>query len=562
MFTYTNKKLGEILMTAGVLTEEDLSSALREQKKLKNRLGEILIENNHLTEQQLIDALVVQLGIPYLNLDNETISPETARLIPETIAKTNFIVPVRQQDDTLILAVADPLDYNIINDMSIYTGLKIEPVIAEKEKIQKKIRNAYAIQNAYNAAKELVKDAESYNRSTEYTSVSEVQSDQPVIKLVNMMIDQAVIMGASDIHIEPEDGKMRIRLRIDGRLIEFMETGGDIISSVVSRIKFIGGMNIAEKRIPQDGRISYKTQGRELDMRISVLPTIHGEKAVIRLMSTLGLELTKEELGFLPENLERYNQILSQANGIILVTGPTGSGKTTTLYTSLRDKKRSDINIITVEDPVESIIPGISQVQVNPKSGLTFGNALRSILRQDPDMVMVGEIRDEETAEIAVRVAITGHLVLSTMHTNDAPSAVVRLIDMGIEPFLVSASVIGVVSQRLLRRICPKCKKSYMADDRIKKLLNISEEETVTLYKGEGCEFCNSMGYKGRIAIHEVMPVTSAIRKAINDKSSTDEIREIARSQGMTLLKENAIRLVTEGITSADEYIYMFYGEM
>lgn len=560
MFSYTNRKLGEILVTAGALSEDELKKALEEQKVSKKRLGEILIENKHLTQQQLIDSLVVQLGIPYIDLDYEQIPSEIIKLIPETIAVVNAIVPVKKDNNTLTLAVADPLDYGIINDMGIYTGLKIEPVIAEKEKILEKLRSVYAVQKAYEVAKELVRDNEPFKKPV--GNIQTEVSDQPVIRLVNMMIEQAVLMNASDIHIEPEDNKMRIRFRIDGRLVVYMETGGDIISSVVSRIKFIGNMNIAEKRIPQDGRITYNHNGRKMDMRISVMPTVYGEKVVIRLLSTAGLDFTKEQLGFLPENLSVFNKILSQQNGIILVTGPTGSGKTTTLYTALKDKRRTDVNIITVEDPVEAFIPGITQVQVNPKAGLTFASALRSVLRQDPDSVMIGEIRDEETAQIAVRVAITGHLVFSTMHTNDAPSAVIRLIDMGIEPFLVSASVIGVISQRLVRKICPRCKKSYTPNEQDLRFLELDENSAVTLYKGDGCDFCNRTGYKGRTAIHEVMPVTAEIRKAINEKRNMDELRELAASQGMISLQDNAKKLVLNGTTALHEYVEMFYGEV
>jgi len=329
--------------------------------------------------------------------------------------------------------------------------------------------------------------------------------------------------------------------------------------SVASHLKFIGNMNIAEKRIPQDGRMTHKIGGREIDLRISILPSIHGEKVVIRIMNSLGVELTKDKLGFLPSNLEKFEKMLMSPHGIILVTGPTGSGKTTTLYAALKEKTRGDINIITVEDPVEALISGLTQVQVNPKAGLTFAAALRSILRQDPDVVMIGEIRDEETAEIATRVAITGHLVLSTLHTNDAASAILRLTDMKIEPFLVAASLVGVISQRLIRTICPKCKIAYKASSEEAYILGVAEG--TLLYKGNGCESCKKTGYRGRIAIHEVMPITPRIRRAIHDRKTSDEIQVYAIEDGMISLKENVRVLVVNGTTTLNEMNEIFYGE-
>ncbi len=425
----------------------------------------------------------------------------------------------------------------------------VNVVIAEKKKILDQIHQAYTSQKAFDAARELSKDAE----EEELEEFPE-ESDEPIIRFVNNMIDQAVILKASDIHIEPQEKALRIRFRIDGKLTVYMETGADLIAPVVSRIKFISNMNIAEKRVPQDGRISYKSAGKDVDLRISVLPSVFGEKVVIRITTALGLEMTKEGIGFLPENWKSsIPHQKSPRDHFGLRTHRFG--KTTTLYTALREIKREDINIVTVENPVEMIIEGITQVEVNAKAGLTFAAALRSILRQDPDVVMVGEIRDPETAEIAISAAITGHLVFSTLHTFDAPSAIIRLLDMGVVPYMVSSSVAGVISQRLVRKLCPVCKEAYEAMESDRKLLGLSEGQTVTLYQPAGCEKCHFTGYQGRTAVHEVMMINHGIRHIINQSKGADEIREEALKGGMQTLEDNVRRLVLEGNTSISEYV-------
>ena len=547
---YTTMKLGQILVNSGVLSQQTLEKALSEQKGTTKRLGEILIENKHITERQLIDSLSHQLDIPYLDLDGMTVDETIAAIIPETMARINSLIPVRLEGNVLTVAIADPLDYNVIRNVEVYTGHMANVVIAEKKKILDQIHQAYTSQKAFDAARELSKDAE----EDELEEFPE-ESDEPIIRFVNNMIDQAVILKASDIHIEPQEKALRIRFRIDGKLTVYMETGADLIAPVVSRIKFISNMNIAEKRVPQDGRISYKSAGKDVDLRISVLPSVFGEKVVIRITTALGLEMTKEGIGFLPENLEKFNSLIKNPHGIILVCGPTGSGKTTTLYTALREIKREDINIVTVENPVEMIIEGITQVEVNAKAGLTFAAALRSILRQDPDVVMVGEIRDPETAEIAISAAITGHLVFSTLHTFDAPSAIIRLLDMGVVPYMVSSSVAGVISQRLVRKLGPVCKEAYEAMESDRKLLGLSEGQTVTLYQPAGCEKCHFTGYQGRTAVHEVMMINHGIRHIINQSKGADEIREEALKGGMQTLEDNVRRLVLEGNTSISEYV-------
>ncbi|MGX8700258.1 GspE/PulE family protein [Caproiciproducens sp.] len=555
----TNLKLGQILINSGVLTEEQLQQALERQKGTNVRLGKILIDNRFLTEMQIIRSLEKQLSIPYLDLSSVSLDPSLSSLVPEELARSNLIVPISRSGSILTVAVADPLDYNGINDIGIYTKLKVNPVIAEREKLETKIRELYTTQKAFAAAREL---------STAQPDIPPDQlegqtgTDQPIIRFVNNMIEQAVLLKASDIHIEPEEKSMRIRFRVDGRLSLYMETSAELIPSVVSRIKFIGGMNIAEKRIPQDGRINYRIGGKDIDMRISVLPCVFGEKVVIRITTALSFSLVKEEIGFLPENLEKFNSLLKNNHGILLLTGPTGSGKSTTLYTALKEIMREDINIVTVENPVEMIIPNITQVDVNAKAGLTFSAVLRSILRQDPDVVMIGEIRDTETAEIASSVAITGHLVLSTLHTYDAPSSIIRLIDMGVEPYMVSSSVLGVIAQRLVRTLCPHCKEEYLAEENELELLGLPKDTRLKLYRAKGCSFCSGKGYRGRTAIHEIMPVSAGIKDCVNNGKSTDQIRETAVREGMITLDENIRRIVIEGKTSVQEMLEVYSLQM
>jgi type IV pilus assembly protein PilB len=549
----TNLKLGQILVNSGVLTEERLRDALEKQKGTNRRLGEILIEDGFITEMQMIRSLEQQLDIPYVDLDTVRIGPQLSALVPEPLARGSAVVPIRREGSVLTVAAADPLDYNAINDIGTYTKLKINPVIAEREKIEVKLRELYTTRKAFDAAREL---AQTQAPEAE-ESAGDEELSQPIIRFVNNMIEQAVLMKASDIHIEPQEKSMRIRFRVDGRLSLYMETGADLIPAVVSRIKFLGGMNIAEKRVPQDGRISYRLGDREIDLRISVLPSVFGEKVVLRIATALGLEMKKETIGFLPENLERFNSLLRNDHGIILLTGPTGSGKSTTLYTALREIMREDINIVTVENPVEMILPGITQVEVNEKAGLTFPVVLRSILRQDPDVVMIGEIRDRETAEIATGVAVTGHLVFSTLHTYDAASSVVRLADMGIEPYMISASVVGVISQRLVRKLCPHCREEYAAEERELRLLGLEPGGGTRLFRRHegGCPYCSGRGYYGRTAVHEIMPVTDRIKKCVNADAGMDAIRDTAIREGMITLDENLRRIVLEGVTSVEEML-------
>ena len=557
-----NLKIGQILINSGDITEEQLEEVLEKQRnsETKKRIADILIEEKIVTEQQVCRALEKQLFMPYIDLDTVTIPDEIATIIPEEMATKNMVIPIEQDGRFLTVAIADPLNYKGLKDLSIATRMKIMPVIAEPSKITTKLREIYAAQKAIDDAKEFLESKGGKTKAQIEAEEAAKQdangNDQPIIRFVNTMIEEAIFAKCSDIHVEPMEKCLRIRFRIDGKLQIYMETSPELIPSVTSRIKFIGNMNIAEKRIPQDGRINYRVGGRDIDFRISVLPSVYGEKIVMRITTSLGMELKKESIGFLPENLEKFNHLIKSNRGIILVTGATGSGKSTTLYTALNEVKSEDINIITVEDPVEMLQEGITQVQTNEKAGMTFAAALRSILRQDPDIIMVGEIRDGETAGIAVQAAITGHLVLSTLHTYDAPSSVARLVDMGIEPYMVSSALLGIIAQKLARRLCVECKEPYSPDLNERISLGLDPNEEITLYRKKGCEKCNKKGYKGRIAVHEIMLLTT-LKRAITEGKSTDEIREMAVAEGMIPMKENVRRDVLQGLTSYEEYIDM-----
>lgn len=554
-------RIGQILINSGDISQEQLDEVLLKQKTNKKRVADILIEDGIVTEQQVCKALEKQLFIPYIDLDTIKVPEELSGVIPEDMAQKHMVIPIEQEGRFLTVAIADPLNYQGLKDISIATKMKVKPVIGEASKISVKLREMYAAQKAIDDAKEFLETKGGKSKAQIEAEAAAQQdasaNDQPIIRFVNNMIEEAIFTKTSDIHIEPMEKCLRIRFRIDGKLTNYMETAPELIPSVTSRIKFIGNMNIAEKRIPQDGRINYRVAGKDVDFRISVLPSLFGEKIVMRITTSLGMELKKENIGFLPENLEKFNHLVKSHRGIILVTGATGSGKSTTLYTALHEVMGEDINIITVEDPVEQIQPGITQVQVNEKAGLTFAAALRSILRQDPDIIMLGEIRDGETAGIAVQAAITGHLVLSTLHTYDAPSSVARLIDMGIEGYMVSSALLGIIAQKLARRLCNSCKERYEPDQNEKIGLMLKPGDTYEIYRPVGCEKCNKKGYKGRIAVHEVMMLTTGLKRAITEGKSTDELRDLAIAEGMIPMKENVRIDVLKGLTSYEEYIDM-----
>jgi len=515
-------------------------------------------KNVETVEQEFTTAIMPLPKAAAVDLDQVKVSQETLLLIPENIAIANKMLPLYLINDgtVLVVAMADPDNDDTINNIGIYTGYQLEAVYAPPEKIEDKIRELYTTQRAYAAAKELAAATEVMETSTDSDDES-----IPIIGFVNNMIEQAVLLKASDIHIEPQENLLRIRFRIDGKMIVYMETEAELAPSVSSRIKFIAGLNIAERRIPQDGRINYNYgKDKEVDLRISILPGAFGETIVIRITTALSFNLNKYSIGFNADNLDLFNKILSYTHGLVLLTGPTGSGKTTTLYAGLSELNQPDVNIITVEDPVEMIMPGLTQVEVNPKAGLTFASVMRSVLRQDPDIVMVGEIRDEETAHIAMTLSITGHLVFSTLHTFDSPSAVMRLVDMGVEPYMVFSALSAVISQRLVRKLCPECRQKYKASLEEKRFLGAPDDLDLDLYRAIGCEACNHTGYNGRTAVHEILMMSAAIRDDLVNGGSTESIRRIAKSEGMKTLLDNLRELVALGTTSLEE-LHRTYSE-
>jgi type IV pilus assembly protein PilB len=552
------RRLGEILLEEGFITKEQLEKALDESVKRGKPLGEVLLDLKFIDDIKLAQALSIQLGIPFKSLREVKIDPDVAKLINFSKARQDLILPLYREKNKVFVAIVDPSNIMALDEIKMVIKGDIEPIIVPKGEFLDVINRLWTTQETEKLIEDIVRVKE---EETPVQEISEdVESEEgPTAKLVNSVLFDAITLGASDIHVEPMEDCLRIRFRIDGRLQEYKRLPRRIQANLISRIKIISNMDIAERRKPQDGRIKMIVRGNTYDFRVSTLPGVFGEKAVLRILGRGEISLSLESLGFSDENYNRYLKMLKSPYGIILVTGPTGSGKSTTLYASLNMINSPEINIITVEDPVEYQLPGIHQVQVNPQAGLTFANALRSILRQDPDVVLVGEIRDEETARIAIQAALTGHLVLSTLHTNDAPSAVTRLIDMGIEPFLISSSLLGAVAQRLVRKICPKCKAPYKPTEEDLEVLksnlyNIDFDlNNLKLYKGEGCPFCNNKGYKGRTAIHEIMLVDDEIRELILKKVPKDVIRDTARRKGMTTLREDGLMKVLKGITTIEE---------
>ncbi len=553
----TKKKLGNILVEQGIITEEQLDIALRKQKIRHQRLGELLVDLRFTDELSIAKALRQQLGLEYVMLAGYYIEPKIIGLVNEQLLRKHMLIPFefsRKDPDTLRVAMADPMDLNAIDDLAIVTGYKLEPVIAIPREISALIDRYYGNAEAIAVAERYSQEKEKQSREKEeqLQLIDEI-NQSPIVLLVKTTIEQAVRQRASDIHIEPMEKQIRIRYRIDGALYEILRYELHLLPAIVTRIKIISGLDISEKRNPQDGRITMVVDRMEYDIRVSILPTMFGEKVVMRLTSMRGMVRTKKDLGFSEIELRKFDAILEKPHGIVLVTGPTGSGKSTTLYTVLSELNQSDVNIITVEDPVESTIEGINQVQVNTKAKLTFAVALRSILRQDPNIIMIGEIRDSETAEIAVRASITGHLVVSTLHTNSAASSITRMEDMGIEPYLLADSVIGVIAQRLIRKLCTCCRKERMADPLEKELLGLDPSVEQVLYEPGGCPMCNGTGYFGRTGVYEIMPITAAIRELISRRGNSGQLHELAIREGMNTLKMNAVKYVLEGITSISE---------
>ena len=553
------KRLGELLLESDKITHEQLETALREQKRTGGRLGQTIIHLGYLSEIELLQLLEQQLGVPLLDLSTNIPEHGAVSLIPSSLAERHQLIPVRRNGNKLVVAMTDPTNFFAIDDVRMITNMEIEPVIAAERDIRQAIDEAYSVT-------ELVEKAVTQLKREDLAALTELETadDAPIISIVNSLISQAIKLGASDIHVEPLEKYLRVRFRVDGVLREMVQFPKHAQNALTSRIKIMSEMDIAEKRVPQDGRIKVKELGRDIDLRVSTLPTIHGEKVVMRILDSKAVLLDIGSLGYSPDNLSRYRKMYHQSYGMILVTGPTGSGKTTTLYATLTELNTPTKNIITVEDPVEYRLPGVNQVQVNPKAGLLFSSGLRSILRQDPNIILVGEIRDNETAEIAIRSALTGHLVLSTLHTNDAAGAVTRLVDMGIEPFLVASSVLGAIAQRLVRRICPDCRQPYNLEPGSPECLfaAASDGKCGPFFRGAGCPRCGNTGYRGRIAIHEVMPMSATIREMVTRRDPSGLLAKQAQLEGMRTMQQDGMAKAKAGLTTVQEIMRVAYSEV
>lgn len=552
------RRLGEMLIASGVLTGEQLEKALNVQQGTKDRLGKILVNLGFLTERTMIAALQNQLGIPLCDFSNTVPQREAINLVPAAVAERYMVMPVRLDGHKLVIAMNDPTNFYAVDDLRMISGLDVEAVIATEEEIQQAITQHYGLSEAVEKA---LSQLSSDERSPE-TEIR-VSEEAPIISIVNSVITQAIKERASDVHIEPQETKVRVRFRVDGVLREIFDLPKSAQAAIASRIKILADMDIAERRLPQDGRIKVREGERDIDLRVSTMPTILGEKVVMRILDKKSVIKDIDSLGINAQSLAQYQRLIHHPNGMILVTGPTGSGKTTTLYSTLKHINSPAQNIITVEDPVEYRLEGINQVQVNNKAGLTFANGLRSILRQDPNIILVGEIRDSDTADIAIRAALTGHLVFSTLHTNNAVGAIARLIDMGVEPFLVASSLLGVVAQRLVRVICSECKRAYTVeeDSPERAFLGVAGNEAVTLYHGEGCGYCNHTGYWGRVAIYEFLYIGAELRELINHRTPSHIMDDFAKKQGMKRMRDDGIAKVLAGITTVAELMRVEYAE-
>ncbi len=556
------KRLGDILRERGLLTDEELGLALERQRETGEKLGEALINLGFISPENIADALSEHLGIPRVDFKRRYISSDVVRLIPESMIHEQQVLPVEQEGNFLSVAMVDPLNIMIIDDLQRLTGLLIRPMIATAAEIEDAYRRS---QDIASTAKQVFaqygEDQSAAEEKAEKEREEAILGDAPGVKLANMILEQAVKQRASDVHLEPREDDLRVRYRIDGILRDIMVVPRHLRGDVNSRIKIMANLDITERRRPQDGRLQLRLDDLTVDVRISTLPTVHGEKIVARILHKTHNLLELEDFGFSPQNYQRIQAMLRQSQGLILVTGPTGSGKTTTLYGFLNQLNSPDKNIITVEDPVEYRLEGINQVQVNPRVDLTFAAGLRSVLRQDPDIIMVGEIRDRETAEIAVRSALTGHLVLSTLHTNSAVASVVRLLNMGIEPYLISSTVIGVIAQRLVRTSCSECRTAVPLSNPIavRFIQSLGIEPPEYVYEGTGCPLCSDTGYRGRTVVEEVLLFTKDIRTAIDEGAHENELLEIALRGGMERLPVNAVDKLVRGITTTEELLRTVY---
>ncbi|HDJ28496.1 MAG TPA: type IV-A pilus assembly ATPase PilB [Proteobacteria bacterium] len=557
-----NKRLGEMLVSAKQISEAQLNQALQEQKMNGGRLGSKLVQLGYISEDDLINFLCVQYGVPAVNLNDFKIDDQVATLIPNDLINKYMTIPINRVGSTLIVATCDPTNISAIDDIKFITGYNVEIVVASETMIKGTIEKLFDSSSMLEDVMSTFDDSEmELIQEEDELNVSELKKeteDAPVIRLVNHILVDAIRKGASDIHLEPYEKMFRVRYRIDGVLYEMMKPPMRLKNAITSRVKIMSELDIAERRLPQDGRIKMKVgKGKTMDFRVSVLPTLFGEKIVLRLLDQSNLQLDMTKLGFEETPLEHVKEAIYQPFGMVLVTGPTGSGKTTTLYSALSELNKVSDNIMTAEDPVEFNLQGVNQVQIREKIKLTFAAALRSFLRQDPDIILVGEMRDLETAEISIKAALTGHLVLSTLHTNDAPSTVTRLINMGVEPFLIVSSLNLVLAQRLARKICPNCREP--ADIPVKALVQSGMKEEVaaeaTCYMGKGCNDCNNTGYKGRIALYEVMPMTEELKNAVVNEANTIELKNMAIKNGMKTLRQSGLSKVLDGVTSFREVL-------
>lgn len=574
MINKSDEEIGKLLLDEGFITQRQLDKAQSDAARRNEPLQKVLVSMGFVSDKDVVESLGRQMGFAFADVESLSLDPELVKSIPEHLAKRYNVIPISQQDNQLTLAMADPLNVLAIDDIRLITGFDIQPVIAVEEAITKAIGNMFGVTDMV-AVDSAVKDIAETDFGgmeveddveDEEISLDKLKSlvdEAPIVRVVNLIISQAINDKASDIHIEPEVKTVKVRYRVDGVLHDVMTPPKHIQAPMVSRIKIMSNMDIAERRIPQDGKIHLKHDGREFDLRVSTVPTIHGEKVVMRILDKGSVMLGLEKLGFSDSNRTKFEAIVDKPYGMILVTGPTGSGKSTTLYSCLNKLNTGLTNILTIEDPAEYQLPGVNQVQVNPKANLTFASALRAFLRQDPDIIMVGEIRDAETANIAVEAALTGHLVLSTLHTNDAAGAVSRLVEMGVEPFLVASSVVGVLAQRLARTICPNCKEAFSAsEEAIRKFgLSMYGDSDIKFYRGRGCDNCKMTGYKGRTGIHEILPMSDRVRGLILNRASTAEIKQAAVEEGMSTMQDDGLAKVLSGVTSMEECLRVVYVE-
>lgn len=555
--------IGEMLINAGYVTEQQMQECLRLQVNTGKRIGDIVVEKGYITQHNLMRVLENQHKVPYVDLDRYPVDSAVIKHIPIELAKRNVIAPVKVENNVIYIAIEDPKNFRVLNEARVAARMDVQPMLSSARSINAFIERAYGNENAQRALSDFQREV---NYEDVVSAIANIDPDDvasaPIVRLINALLEQAVGMGASDIHIEPLATQVRIRMRVDGELQPVLTTPLSAANAMLARVKILGSLNIAERRAPQDGRFNIRAMGHEIDVRLSTMPTVHGEKAVMRLLDRSTFLIPKEKLGFTEQNLVKFNSLLTTPYGIILITGPTGSGKSTTLYTMLNEINDERDNIITIEDPVEYLIDGLSQVPVNPKAGLDFASGLRAILRQDPDIIMLGEIRDSETVEIAIRAAITGHLVLSTIHTNDAVSTIYRLVDMGVPSYMVAASLVGVVSQRLVRVICPSCKEEYTPDSEDLKLAGLDHDAVKghVFYKGAGCVACNQTGYKGRIAVHEILVIDQGFRDLVHTNAPLGDLKKYAVSAGMVTLFESATLLLFNGVTTLDEVISITHG--